>query len=145
MKEADAGSVEMADTSFAFVIAMVKARLQEAAATLKRLKVSRHDFPDSQVTWWPDVVRAASEAYGYDKTHTARSAPSPGAIDRMEEVLGWLLWLDNGYQKLVWARAERITWRQLETADGRSRETLRKEHDAALAVIVERLAERKRA
>jgi len=129
------------ETSFALVIAMVKARLREAAATLKRMKLERWDYPSQRLAWWPEVVRQASDAYGYQETHVARSAPAPAAIDRMEEALKWLLWLENGHQKLVWGRAERLTWRQLEVADGRSRETLRKAHDMALAVIVGRLAE----
>lgn len=128
------------ETSFAFVIAMVKARLREAAATLKRMRLEKGDYPNQRLAWWPEVVRQASEAYGYHAAKTVRIMPDPAAIDRMEEALRWLLWLDNGNQRLVWARAEKITWRQLETADGRSRETLRKAHDAALAVIIGRLA-----
>lgn len=131
------------EASFAMVIAMVKARLVEAAATLKRMKVERWDYPSQRLAWWPDVVRRASEAYGYYEPDTLAGAPDPAAIDRMEEVLGWLLWLaEDGQQRLVWARAERLTWRQLETRDGRSRETLRKAHDKALAVIVGHLAEK---
>ena len=134
------------ETSFAMVIAMVKARLREAAATLKRMHLERWDYPSQRTAWWPDVVRQVSDAYGYQDTHMARSVPPPGAIDRMEEVIRWLLWLEDGDgdRKLVWARAEQITWRQLEDADGRSRETLRKIHDKALAVIVGRLVEKKR-
>ena len=132
------------NTSFAMVIAMVKARLREAAATLKRMRLERWDVPSQRTAWWPDVVRQASESYGYDETKTPWVVPSPGAIDRMEEVLGWLLWLENGDQRLVWARASRLTWRQLETNDGRSRETLRKVYDKALGVIVAQLAEKPR-
>ena len=131
------------ETSFAMVIAMVKARLREAAATLKRMHLERWDYPSQRTAWWPDVVRPASDAYGYQDTHMARSVPTPGDIDSMEEVIRWLLWLEDGDRKLVWLRAERVTWRQLEDADGRSRETLRKMYDKALAVIVGRLAEKK--
>ena len=134
------------DTSFAMVIAMVKARLREAAATLKRMHLERWDYPSQRTAWWPDVVRSALDSYPDEKTKTTRAAPDGAAIDRMEEVLRWLLWMeDDDHRKLVWARAERITWRQLETNDGRSRETLRKLYDKALAVIVGKLArERKR-
>ena len=131
------------ETSFAMVIAMVKARLREAAATLKRMHLERWDYPSQRTAWWPDVVRQVSDAYGYQDTHMARSVPAPGAIDSMEEVIRWLLWLEDGDRKLVWLRAERVTWRQLEDTDGRSRETLRKMYDKALAVIVGRLADKK--
>lgn len=125
------------DTSFTMAFEMVKARLREAAATLRRMKHERWDYPPERLAWWPDVVRRAADAYGYYDAKGVRVPPEPGAIDRMEEVLGWLLWLgDSGDQALVWARAERITWRQLETRDGRSRETLRKVYDKALAVII---------
>ena len=133
------------ETSFALVIAMVKARLREAAATLKRMHLERWDYPSQRTAWWPDVVRQVSDAYGYQDTHMARSVPAPGAIDSMEEVLRWLLWVeDDGDRRLLWMRAEQITWRQLEDMDGRSRETLRKMYDKALAVIVGRLAEKGR-
>lgn len=139
------GQRVVVETSFSFVIAMVKARLREAAATLKRMKLEKWDYPSQRTAWWPDVVRHASDAYGYHEPDLPAEVLDRAAIDRMEEVLGWLLWLENGSQRLVWARASKLTWRQLETADGRSRETLRKEHDKALAVIVEHLAEGKAA
>ena len=129
------------ETSFA----MVKAHLREAAATLKRMHLERWDYPSQRTAWWPDVVRDSSDSYPDETTKVSRAAPAPGAIDRMEEVIGWLLWLtNNGDQRLVWARASRLTWRQLETNDGRSRETLRKVYDKALAVIVAQLAEKPR-
>ena len=128
--------------SFAEAIGLVKARLREAAATLGRMRVERWDYPSQSMAWWPDAVRSAFDAYGYTPTRELRAAPDPGAIDRMEEVLRWLLWMEDGDRKLVWLRAEKKTWRELETADGRSRETLRKVHDKALAVIVGRLVMR---
>ena len=130
-------------TSFSFVIATVKARLREAAATLKLMRLGRWDYPSQRTAWWPDVVRSAFDSYPDEKTKTRDAVPDPAAIDRMEEVLRWLLWMEDGERKLVWLRAERITWRQLETRDGRSRETLRKLYDKALAVIVGRLADKR--
>ena len=131
------------ETSFALTFAMVKARLREAAATLKRMRLERWDYPSQRTAWWPDVVRLSSDSYPDEKTKTRDAVPDPAAIDRMEEVLRWLLWMEDGERKLVWLRAERITWRQLETRDGRSRETLRKVYDKGLAVIVARLATQK--
>lgn len=128
--------------SFAAVFETVKAQLREAAATLKRMRLEKGDYPSQRTAWWPDIVREATDAYGYNNTSTTLGAPAPAAIDRMEEALRWILWLEDSSQRIVWARAEKITWRQLEAHDGRCRDTLRKLHDRGLAVIVERLARR---
>lgn len=133
------------EPTFAMVVGIVKAQLREAAATLRRMKMERWDYPSSRMAWWPDVVVRASDGYPTESTFVARTVPDPGAIDRMEEVLRWILWLtEDDDRKLVWARAERSTWRQLETRDGRCRATLSKVYDKALAVIIARMEEERR-
>jgi len=53
----------------------IEDRLEEAAATLRRL-------PDTRVpgyfSTWPPIIRAAVEAYGYDPAHAADRAVAPG-------------------------------------------------------------------
>ncbi|MBM3597341.1 MAG: hypothetical protein FJX35_03955 [Alphaproteobacteria bacterium] len=114
----------------------VKARLAEAADTLRRLPggVMR-----ARLTGWPEVVRAAAEAYGYDGARMRPAAPGPAAISRMDEALAWLFALDLDARRIVWARAGRVSWRRLEDMDGRSHVTLRRVHDRAMAAIARAL------
>ena len=116
---------------------LVKARLAEAADTLRRLPSARIR---AKLTAWPDVVQSASTAYGYEAAHTRPAAPSPEAISRMDETLAWLFWIETDGRRLLWARALGVPWRRLEDLDGRSHVTLKKLHDRLLGEIAQRLA-----
>ena len=70
---------------------LVWERIVEAAQTLKRLPDRERGMLRNGATAWPDFLRKAIEAYGYSGPARARLVPSPGAIDRMEETLGWLI------------------------------------------------------
>ncbi len=115
---------------------LVKARLAEAADTLRRLPSARIR---ARLTAWPDVVQSASTAYGYEAARTRPAAPTPEAISRMDETLGWLFWVENEGRRLLWARAMGVPWRRLEDLDGRSHVTLKRAHDRLLDEIARRL------
>lgn len=104
--------------------AWVKAMLEEAADTLRCLP---RGLAKPKLTYWPDVVQETAAfllpSVGYSRKPIA---PPPQAIDRMDQVLVWLLACDEEARKIVWARACRIPWRRLEDQDGRSYVTLRK-------------------
>ncbi|MEE8124139.1 MAG: DUF6362 family protein [Alphaproteobacteria bacterium] len=117
----------------------VRMRLEEAAETLKALRLSLRDVPSRRVTRWPDVVNDAVEAYGYGQAHVRPAAPSPAKISRADEAVQWLFWLSDEQRKIVWARACRITWRRLEDLDGRSHSALRKVFGAGIDVILKHL------
>ena len=133
-------------------------RLREAALTLRCLKVARHDLPDGHGTYWPRVVRSVGDAYGYegDPEHpdvqqdTAEQkrrreerlnqrvfAVQRERIDRLDEVLPWMLWLTKGQRHVVWGRAEGRSWQQLQ--HGQSIRTLQRQRDKALKVLLTRL------
>ncbi|MFO7481293.1 DUF6362 family protein [Oceanibaculum nanhaiense] len=115
---------------------LVKARLAEAADTLRRLPSARIR---ARLTAWPDVVQSASTAYGYEAAQTRPAAPTPEAISRMDETLAWLFWVENEGRRLLWARAMGVPWRRLEDLDGRSHVTLKRAHDRLLGEIARRL------
>ena len=115
---------------------LVKARLAEAADTLRRLPSARIR---ARLTAWPDVVQSASTAYGYEAARTRPAAPTPEAISRMDETLAWLFWVENEGRRLLWARAMGVPWRRLEDLDGRSHVTLKRAHDRLLDEIARRL------
>jgi hypothetical protein len=110
-------------------------QLEEAADTLRRLP--KVDWK-ARLTYWPEVLRDAAVALE-EKTACRPAAPSPAAIDRMDEALAWLLPLTLEQRRLLWARACGISWRQLAGMDGRSHVTLRKRWKETLEGIVQRL------
>lgn len=102
----------------------IRAALEEAAETLKRMPPG---LRRPRLTSWPDVVRDSAGLLGPSPDRRTRpAAPTPGAIDRMDRALLWLLACDAEARRLVWARACRVPWRKLEDMDGRSHVTLRK-------------------
>ena len=114
----------------------VGARFEEAADVLARL-------PDQPVPGrydlWPRIL-------GAPITSARPAAPSPEAIDRMDEALGWLCWLDPEERRLVWMRAEGLPWKRITHRLGIGRTTAWQRWTIALLKIATRLnatAERK--
>ena len=118
-------------------------RLVEAGRTLKRLPLPPSAWPAKMRAVWPEAPDEWS-AYGYNEVRVHRVGPSPDEIDRCDEVLGWLLWLEPDVRKLVLARAQGASWRRIMKARKRagvrgSHETCRKIWFRGLAVIAGRL------
>ena len=51
------------------------------------------------------------------------AAAAPEAIDRMDEALGWLCWLEPEERRLVWLRAEGLPWKRITRRLGIGRTT----------------------
>jgi hypothetical protein len=110
---------------------MVALRLEEAAATLKRLPEKKIQQLQAH---WPETIPTWAD-YGDEKTKMRLTPPSPDAIDRMDETLAWLSWLEPDQVRLVWARAERIPWKLIMRQFGRARSTLSAWWMAALCQV----------
>jgi hypothetical protein len=115
----------------------VAGRLEEAVDVLARL-------PDEQARGlydlWPKLV-------GEPCRQARPTAAAPEAIDRMDEVLGWLLWLEPEERALVWLRAEGVPWKRITHWLGIGRTTAWQRWTTALLKITVRLnttAERNR-
>jgi hypothetical protein len=119
----------------------IKARFEEAAETLRRLRLGARDRPEARLSHWPDVVHQATLAYGWGTSRLRLPAPSPEAIDRLDETLSWLWPLTDDERRLVMARAFRLPWRRIESLDGRVERTLRNVHGRVLRAIATRLNE----
>jgi len=65
--------------------------------------------------------------------------PSPRAISRMEETLGWLVWLEPTDAKIVWLRATGERWKAVCWKVGLVRSAAHQHWLYALCVIVLRL------
>lgn len=107
----------------------VAERLEEAVDVLARLPKERvrglYDL-------WPKLV-------GEPCRHTRPAAAAPEAIDRMDEALGWLLWLEPEERRLVWLRAEGVPWKRITHWLGIGRTTAWQRWTAALLQIAVRL------
>jgi hypothetical protein len=103
----------------------VARRLEEAADVLARL-------PDERVRGLYDLwPRLLGEPCGSARP----AAAAPEAIDRMDEALGWLLWLEPGERQLVWLRAEGMPWKWVTRRLGIGRTTAWQRWSTALLKI----------
>ena len=114
----------------------VQDRIVEAVDTLKRLPV-----PDIQrtVTRWPDIVRDSREAYGYSTVRVRLAPAAPEAISRLDETLEWLCWLPTAAQRILWSRANGLSWRRIAVFAGKAPNTCRAWYLSALHAIAARL------
>jgi Domain of unknown function (DUF6362) len=107
----------------------VAARLEEAVDVLARL-------PDERACGlydlWPKLV-------GEPCRHARPAAAAPEAIDRMDEALGWLMWLEPEERQLLWLRAEGLPWKWITRRLGIGRTTAWQRWTTALLKIVIRL------
>jgi hypothetical protein len=107
----------------------VAGRLEEAVDVLTRL-------PDEQVRGlydlWPKLV-------GEPCRHARPAAAAPEAIDRMDEALGWLMWLGPEERQLVWLRAEGMPWKWITRRLGIGRTTAWQRWTMALLKMTTRL------
>jgi hypothetical protein len=110
---------------------MVAAQIEEAAKTLDRLPEEKLRGMKSN---WPETL-PAREDYLWENTRVRLGPPSPEAIDRLDETMGWLRWLEPDQAKLVWSRAEKIQWKFIMRQLGVCRETARQRWIAALVNI----------
>ena len=112
-----------------WTVSLVAHQLAEAADTLARL-------PDERVRGhydlWPKLIGAAGRQAG-------PAAAAPEAIDRMDEALGWLMWLEPEERQLVWLRAEGMPWKWITRRLGIGRTTAWQRWTAALLQIAVRL------
>ena len=107
----------------------VAARLTEAADALARLPAERaRGFYDL----WPRLV-------GRPCRYVRPAAAAPEAIDRMDEALRWLCWLDDEERRLVWLRAEGLPWKRITHRMGIGRTTASQRWTTALLKISVRL------
>lgn len=115
---------------------LVEERMVEAADTLRRL-------PEERVrgffSTWPPVIRDYWEAFGREDARLRRGPPSPVAIDRMDETLAWLSWLDPAEAKIVWLRASGERWKAICWKVGLARTAAHQHWMYALCVIAWRL------
>lgn len=127
----------------AVTISEVEERFEEAAYTLKHVRVDRG--PRGYGSSWPDVVRSAFTAYGYEDARPMRVIPSAAAITRMEECIDWLRLVDGETARIIWLKAEGVQWRHICIRAGVVRQTAWRHWVAGLQTIVNKVNHAERA
>jgi Domain of unknown function (DUF6362) len=108
---------------------LVAERFPEAVEVLARLPEERaRGFYDL----WPKVIGAPCVS-------ARPAAPAPEAIDRMDEALSWLMWLEPEERQLVWLRAQGLPWKRITYRLGVGRTTAWRRWTMALLKIASRL------
>jgi hypothetical protein len=111
---------------------LVAERLAEAADVLDRL-------PEPKVRGFYSLLPLLPDVPAGDGARTRPAAPAPEAIDRMDEALGWLCWLDPEERRLVWLRAEGLPWKRITHRLGIGRTTAWQRWTIALLKLATRL------
>ncbi len=114
----------------------VDERVAEAVHTLKRVP---SPVIQRSVTRWPAFMHDVCEACREPGFRLSPAPAAPAAIDRLDETLGWLRWLPLAAQRILWSRASGFSWRRIAHYVGKSPNTCRAWHLAALHHIVARL------
>ncbi len=142
---------------------VIIARLEDAGRTLVAMPHPVRGRPAEPGACWPDVLQTywdVMSAGGEDEPaevaeirrqereegiNRVRIQPSSAAIDRLDEVLGWLWFIDRPtHRRLtvarmqIWPQNDRhvFSWRQLSRAFGMSPTQLRRWHMAAVDDIL---------
>lgn len=115
-------------------------RLELAALTLRRLPNPTGSGARGYGSSWPDVVREAQTAYGYNEAQM-RVVPSAHEIQLMEEAMGWLSFLQDPLdRRILWMRAENYRWRAICHRVGLVRQTCHRRAMSGVLTIEKRLA-----
>jgi hypothetical protein len=139
---------------------LVAGRVREAWDTLRRMP--ERCFPAPVTSSWPQVVRDWREAYGYNTERVRLARPSPQAIDRMHDTIGWFTFIAlqpqrktiplDTHERTIRAQSRAVwlcsgcgmTPKRAGEFMGVHRDTVRSARDAGLDTILARLRADKR-
>ena len=110
-------------------------RLIEAARTAHRLPPVK---VQGYFNAWPAIKRMPWENLGAEP-EPIRIPPSPEAVERMLEVMHWMVCLEEEQRHLLWMRAERYPWRDICARMGCDRTTAWRRWKAYLNDLCEKL------
>lgn len=119
-----------------WTVEAAEARLEDAAQVMRRLPPVR---VPGYFNTWPAMFVEFADLIGREPERMRLPPPSTAAITRMEETLAWLRWLEAEDVKLVWARADRKSWKAICCRFGISRATANRRYVYGLSVITWRL------
>ncbi len=115
---------------------------EQVAECFREAVLTAHRLPPVQVqgyfNTWPAVLRQPWETFSGDDV-LYRFPPDPAAIDRMDEAMGWVVWLAEEDRHLVWMRADGYRWRDICGRIGCDRTTAWRRWQRALVTVAVQL------
>lgn len=91
---------------------------------------------------WPDYKLSFFDLIGNDEAYkTVRPKIKPNArqLKELDDVITWLSWLDKDVAKVIWARAEGLSWRKIAPMIGVSDKTCRVTAMAGILTIADKI------
>ncbi|NCC04351.1 MAG: helix-turn-helix domain-containing protein [Proteobacteria bacterium] len=114
---------------------LVADRMEEAVATLRKLPPVK---VRGYFSVWPTIKFAELEVLQQEKLPIHLRA-QPDAIDRLEETLSWMAWLEIEERKLLWKRGAKMRWKSICWEFGCDRSTAWRKWVIALTKVAGRL------
>jgi len=114
---------------------LVADRMEEAVATLRKLPPVK---VRGYFSVWPTIKFAELEVLQQEKL-PIRLRAQPDAIDRLEETLSWMAWLEIEERKLLWKRGAKMRWKSICWEFGCDRSTAWRKWVIALTKVAGRL------
>lgn len=118
-------------------------QIQRSVRTLRKLPrvTVRNRFCN-----WPEIVRSFYECYGWNDPDMPRIVPTARQLTELDQVIRWIAWLSQygeEYPKIVWARAEKRSWRKIGVLVGLSHPTCKERFRTAIYCLHYALLENK--
>ena len=110
----------------------VAQRIHEATHTAHRLPPVR---VQGYFNLWPVMARGELERFATDEPLPVRFPPTPPEIERMMEVMHWMVWLEIEDRKLLWMRADRYRWEEIARRFGCSTRTAQRRWNDAVGQL----------
>jgi hypothetical protein len=110
-------------------VLQIMEQLERAARTMRHMPPA---FRKQRMGYWPEIIRshweAQASAWDYEKGRwrkmgPPRITPTPRQITEMDEVIEWLTWIPGEKARVVWARAEKFSWRKTAAIVGKAPNT----------------------
>lgn len=132
------------DVELMLIRKVVKARLKDAGGVLVRCPQP----PELSKLYgaggsWPQIIHSRNDQGAWRGVRLCPTPPTAEEISRMEEVLGWLLWLDDGPRPIVFA-CMFFGFRKVARRGQKrcSHETVRRTYERGISIIAGRLLEK---
>lgn len=103
----------------------VERRFLRSCKTLRALPDRERRFHTVESSW-PEYVREAAEAYGYNEAAMPRFRPTPFDVSDMLTALAWARGLQPNEFRLAWWRSFDLSFGQISRRIGKSDETARR-------------------
>ena len=113
----------------------VAERFEECVWVMDRLP---EEGAASYAGYWPEIIYTQREL-NRQPPKQLRLRPLPDAIDRAEETLRWIHWVQQERRQLVWLRAFGVTWREIAWQTGIAPTSAKRYWLRELQVVSERL------